>query len=219
MRLTAPPPSRVHGAQVFVLALRPVVRAISWRPVALGAAAAITLIAFLRARHADPGATLAGVRAAALLLCAGLAFALDDPAASTLASSPTPKAARRGHRMVILLGLFVVLWGTMITVAEGLPLAAATLEAAAMLGVALGAAALAARSAPDGLGGIAGGPVLTLLLLATFVGQRHWPRWVSLLPSSPLDPAWSAAHIRWALLLAISIGVLMATARDPAASG
>lgn len=118
--------------------------------------------------------------------------------------------------MAILLGLFALVWGAVVVIAPGVPVGAATLEAGAMLAIALSATAIVARSAPDGFGGIAGGPALTFLVLGTFLAQTHWPRYLTLLPGSSLDPAWLAAHVRWAVLLALSLGVLVATARDPA---
>jgi hypothetical protein len=100
---------------------------------------------------------------AALLLALGTSLVLDDPAAATLASSPTTLWRRRRRRLTLALVLVGVAWVVVDRVAghpdAGLvPPVSATLVLGTLLGLVLASAALAGGD--DQLGGAAAGPVL-----------------------------------------------------------
>lgn len=210
--------------RVLVLAVRPMVRSLRWRPLLGAAVAAAALLWLLRPDDGDPATLLGLLRLGGILLAAGSAFFLDDDAAETVACSPTSLAARRGLRLVVLVGVFAVLWGLLLGVASasaaagvgGLPIAGATLEVAGMLAFALAAAAVAGRWAADERGGVAAGPALTLLVLGAYLGQMRWPRYVTLFPVGPGDASWAPARLRWAVLLWLSAAVVALTSADPA---
>lgn len=195
----------------------PMTRAISWGPLAGGSVAALAVMVCLRMRDASTAGLIGGLRVGAVLLAAGAAFAIDDPAATTLASSPTPLSVRRSLRLALALGACFAAWTAMLRIAGGPthPAAAGiSVEAAGMLAVALAAASVAAPWIANGLGGLAGGPTLVALLLAAMIVQQYWPQWALL--AFPGTPAWEAAQLRW-LLLAGAGGTLVALAAlDPA---
>lgn len=89
-----------------------------------------------------------------------------------------------------------------------------SVEAAGMVAVTLAAASVAARSMPNGLGGLAGGPTLVCFLLAAIVVQQRWPQ--SDLLALPGTPAWTSAHHRWLVLAGASSILVALAALDPA---
>lgn len=178
------------------------VRAVWWQPV-VAAAVVATVVARLARLDPDMERFLA-----ALLLALGTALVLDDPAAATLASSPTTLWRRRRRRLALALALVGVAWVAVEQVAghpdAGLvPPGPATLVLGTLLGVVLATAALAGGE--DQLGGAAAGPVLLGFVV---VVARLPERW-SLLPV--------AGHERrWGLVLAVAVLALLAASRDPA---
>lgn len=197
-------------------AVIPVTRAVSWGPLGGGSVIALIVVGWLRMRDAGVASLVGGLRVGAVLLAAGAAFALDDPAATTLASSPTPLSARRSLRLALALGACLGAWTAMLTIAGGPAHLAAGLsvEAAGMLALALAAASVAGPRMANGLGGLAGGPTLVSFLLAAMIVQQYWPQWALL--AFPGTPAWEAAQARW-LALAGTGGALVALAGlDPA---
>ena len=195
----------------------PITRAISWGPLAGGSVIALAVVGFLRVRDAGTVGLIGGLRVGAVLLASGAAFALDDPAATTLASSPTPLSARRSLRLALALAAFFAAWTTMLRVAGGPTRAAAaglSLEAAGMLAVALAAASVAAPWVANGLGGLAGGPTLVSFLLAAIVVQQHWPQWALL--AFPGTAAWETAQLRWLVLAGAGSTLVGLAALDPA---
>ncbi|HWH35330.1 MAG TPA: hypothetical protein VNT56_08440 [Acidimicrobiales bacterium] len=196
----------------------------AWAPLFGATVASVGLLwALLHRNPESTASTLAGLRLAALLMSTGAAFALEDPAASTLASSPTGLRARQGLRLGLLLLTLAALWTAVAAAAavlagvapSALPLGAATLEAVAMLAVALAVTAAASRTA-DGRGGVTGSSALLLAMLAALLGQQRWPRHLTVFPFEPSDPAWELAHTRWFGVLVGAVVVLAAACSDPA---
>ncbi len=207
-------------ARVALVGLRPTARSMPWLPL-LGGAAGAGMGMWL----IDPGggetATMSGLRVTAFLLAAGAAFALDDPAATTLAASPTGLAARRGQRLMLVAPVWAVVWALAVTATQvawphGVPVAAATLEAAGMLALAVAAAAIAVPHVAEGRGGVVAGPVLTLAMMSALLAQFLYPRWATLFAFSPGAPEWQASHTRWTVLLVAGIVALVVTSLDPA---
>lgn len=205
-------------------ALRPVTRGMAWAPLLGATVASVGLLwVLLHPNAGSTASTLAGLRLAALLLSAGAAFALEDPAASTLAPSPTSLLARQALHLGLLLVTLAALWTALIVVASvlagvalsALPVGAATLEAVAMLALALAVTAAVSRTG-DGRGGVAGSSTLLLAVLAALVGQQQWPAHLTLFPFDPSDPAWALAHARWVWVLIGAVVVLAAASSDPA---
>ncbi|MBW3652254.1 MAG: ABC transporter [Actinobacteria bacterium] len=197
----------IRARQARLLA-RPTARLASWSALP---AAAVVAIAMLEL----DGPRVVELRLAAVALCIGAAFVLDDPAAQSLAASPTPLLFRRLLRIALLLPLVGALWAVVLWRAGETLATALTLELATMLVVTLAVAALAAPLVADCRGGLAAAPALLVLLAAALLVLPA--RW-TLFAAGPGDPGWEASHIRWALLLATAAAAFLIASRDPAAS-
>jgi len=194
----------VNRARQAALLARPVARTLPW--LALVAAAAL---AFAVVRLGD--AQTLQVRLAALALCVGAAFLLDDPAAETIQSVPTPLLVRRLLRLALAAPALAASWVLVLQPAVHAPAWELTLELGALLALAVAVAALIARGPGPALGGVAGGPaVLVLFGLAALLPHR----WALLVPG-PEDPRWTTAHARWAFVLAAGLGALVWASLDP----
>ena len=208
-------------ARVALVALSTTARSMSWLPLLAGAATAGVGMWMI-----DPAGgeapLLAALRLSAFLLAAGGAFALDDPAADTLAASPTRLRARRVHRLVLLGTVWGALWAVALAAAEAvsatgaLPVAVTTIEAAGMLALALAAAAVAMPHVAEGRGGVVAGPALTVAMLGALLAQYHYPRWATLFAFSSSQQEWQAARARWVVLLAAAVMALACASLDPA---
>lgn len=184
------------------------------------------------------------VRLAAVALALGAGLVLDDPAAETLAATPTTLAARRALRLLLAVPVLGAAWILVLGLsAQRLPMPAAaatdpsgampaggvttavvgtgempaggfTLELAGMVAAALAVAALAIRVLGDGR---VGGVVAGPALLALLGAALRLPgRWALFAPH-PAHPVWAGAQGRWLLALLVATTVLTAASRDPAA--
>lgn len=197
----------MSGLRHAALLVRPTVRSASWAPLAGAGALALAILAL-----GDPG--VGRLRLAAIALCVGAAFVLDDAAAATVASAPTPLWARRSLRVALALVPLAALWALVWWLADGASWAL-SLELGAMLALTLAAAALAAQIRGDGRGGVAAGPALLALLAAAYL---LLPARFGFFPADPEDPLWGPAHERWALVLLAGLLGLLLASRDPAAA-
>ena len=208
--MTVPSPRlRLRLRQVPVL-VPGTVRAVPWGPLLGGAALGLAIVHF---SSGDPGSLMLRLRLSAVLLCAGAAYVVDDPAARTLACSPTPLLDRRAFRVAGAVVAAGASWGALLVDVRwvagpgGWAPASLTLQAAALLTVALTMAVLASRVAPDGRGGVAGSAaVLVLALLAVALPDR-W---------SPFSLGEAGSSNRPALLLAVGLVAFVWTSLDPA---
>jgi len=191
-------------------------RAVPVGDVALHVAAATALLAATWTGLDDDGTAVLVLRGVAVLLAAALALAVDEAEASLLDASPTPMSARLAARLAPCAVLVLPVWVTALAVAHlrgaDVPPGALTLELAGLVGMAL-AVPLALRrwwrvSEPA----VVVGP----LLLGAMVAAAHLPRRLVLLPATPLDPSWDAAHLRWPVLLLAALALLVAASADPA---
>lgn len=186
------------------LLLRPLVRAVPLAP--LPAAAGFGLLVL--SLEGD----VLHLRLAAVALCAGAAFSLDDAAAATTASSPTPLLIRRLLRVAVVAPVAALLWVLLAAYAGESPATPLGLELAAMLAVTLAVAAASAPFVPEGRGGLAAAPALLVLLgVAALALPDGW----SLFAAGPHDPRWTASHERWSLFGLLALLVLVYASLDP----
>lgn len=187
---------------------RPLVRVVSWQPLGWVMAAGVAFVSIGSRSGVALRFSVAGAGVAA-----ATAFLLDDPAAGTLAASPTPLSARRLHRVAVAAAV-IPLWSTVAvsigaTHGAGLPLRGRTLELTVLVVIALAVSAAAATMGDRTGGGVAGAACSAACFASTFLPPRWW------LPF-PADPSGPGASHRLAAILACAIALLAWTSRDPA---
>lgn len=161
------------------------------------------------------GHDLAEVYALAFIAStAGFGFALDDPAAETIATSPTPLARRRVHRVVIAGAITVATWLVIAGVVatsdtERFPTYDVIIEVAALAAIGLATSAVVQRrtQAP-------GGPTAALVVVVgpAFLAAVVF-RDVQVFPS--LVPGQNLRE-RWIWLALAAVVLLVSVSRDPA---
>src|SRR5262249_32164335 len=157
------------------------------------------------------------LRLATIVAALGCAFLLDDPREPTTEGVAGSLLLRRGLGGARLRparaagGVAVRGRARPAHPARPLPVAALTLEAAAVLAVAVALAAAGARLTPERRGGVVAAPALLALACAAFL----LPARVALYPP-PGRAAWDAAHRRWAVLLGLALAAFATACRDPA---
>jgi hypothetical protein len=199
--------------------LVPTARAVGWVPALAAFALSLGLLALaVRPDLALPPADLVRwLRLAMIVAALGYAFLLDDPSEPTTEGVAGSLLLRRTLRVVLLLPATAAWWVAVVwrirAVHPGLPLpvAALTLEAAALLAVTLALAAAGSHLAPERRGGVVAAPALLTLATAAFL----LPAQVTLY-AQPGSAAWDGAHQRWALLLGLALAAFAAASRDPA---
>lgn len=191
-------------------------RALPRRALSLHLAAAAALPAAAWAGLDDDRTAVAVLRGVAVLLAAALALAVDEAGAALLDASPTPLRQRLAARLLVCAAAATPLWAAALAAAAArgatVPVGALTVELAALVAVGLVAPAALRRWARVAQPALVTGP----LLLAGLLGAAHLPAGAALLVSTPLDPAWADAHLRWSLLLLGALAGLALAARDPA---
>ncbi|MEU3165713.1 hypothetical protein [Streptosporangium sp. NPDC006930] len=189
-------------------------KVIRWQPL-LGAFLLTAVV--LAWPHDEPltwKGTVWSLRVIAVLVTLAVVFVLDDVAAEVLAPVPVPLAARTGLRLGFALLCVTPVWGvSLLVLAPGMPAVWiwwSTVELAGLLAAGLaGAATLATRYGMREPGvaaapGVVGGWLLLFVL----------PGPVAMFTLRPQD--WTAAHLRWSLLLVAGLAVLIRMSRDPA---
>lgn len=185
-------------------------RATQWTPWLI--AATISLVVVLL--HSD-GPVATPLQVSALLLGAGTGFAIDDPAAETLASSPTTLRRRHGVRLAAmgiataLAGLVLGLLARPTGVGEAVALVA---MASGLAGLNVGVAGVAGRISGWRHGGLVSSPVVLILIIASSMLPPVWRP----LPTGDIPGGWSAISTRWALACVVGLLVLAYSLRDPA---
>jgi len=197
-----------------VLLVRPLWRATRVAPI-LAAAVAGLVIVHLGRPVGWAGTAVANLPEAGTLLCFGAAFVLDDPAANVLAASPTTLIFRRSLRAALVIPLLALLWGVLLWHVQ-IPAGAWSLTAAfsGQLVVTLAIAAVAGHLVPGGLGGLAVGPTLFVLMLAQLLMPEGW----RFLPLN-LGRHWVDAGPRALMTTAAAVAVFLAASLDPARRG
>ncbi|WP_229880752.1 ABC transporter [Streptomyces viridiviolaceus] len=189
------------GRGVVWALVRPVWRTLPWR--ALGAAGTVGLLLAGTSRLVSggptPWLTLVLLRAAALVGALGLAFLLDDPARHLTAPVPTRRPLRQALRAVLVAPPVALWWAAVLLLAPAKvrpPVAGVTVEAAATCALAFAGAAAAVRLTREQRPGQAvAAALLTSAVLAPLLLPDGWELFV---PAE--NPAWDAAHDRWALV-------------------
>jgi fluoroquinolone transport system permease protein len=201
-------------------------RLVRWKPT-LGGVVVGYLILYQSSDGWSTGSIPATLplRMAALALCLGAVFVLDDKAAVTVASVPSTLRYRRFVRVVLIVPLVAAAWAGQLAYVfvhttnslhldtEGLlPIWGLTLELTGMMIAGLAIAAFAIRRLSEGSGGVAAGPTLLMLFGAGMFLPERW----TLFPGSMDDPQWAAAHVRWAIIGVLATLLLLYFSRDPA---
>jgi hypothetical protein len=158
------------------------------------------------------GTAVANLPEAGTLLCVGVAFVLDDPAANVLAASPSTLIFRRCLRVALVIPLLALAWGVLLWHSQ-IPSGALSLTAGfgGMLLVTFAISAVASHLVPGGLGGLAVGPTLLVLMLAQLV----IPRSLRFLPLN-FGRHWVDAGPRTLISAAAAMAVFVAASLDPA---
>ena len=196
-------------------ALRPTARSMAWGPL-VGAAAALAVIAAGMRPWQGHALSLSAVRLAVALAAVAAAFGVDDSAAPTVASSPTPLSRRRTTRLGLVLaaGAAVAVSASLTIAALGgtgdLPVARVLLEAT---GMQLGAIVCALL-----FGGDRGACVFAGSLLGSLVVQQRFPDY-ALFPLASGGPGWQRAGFTWTAIVIAAAGGVIALSRDPAYRG
>ncbi|MFH9860117.1 ABC transporter [Streptomyces sp. NPDC017202] len=183
----------------------PVWRSLPWAALTATAGSGLLLAASTRLPDQAPGPAwgLVVLRLTALTGGVGLAFLLDDPARHTTAASPLGRPLRAGLRLAMAVPLMVLWWAAVLLVLPGPtrpPLGPVTLEALATAACAIALATAAVRfthAAEVGKGTVA--RLGALAAVAVLVPAR-WG-----LLTLPGHRWWEETHVRWAVLLALTL--------------
>lgn len=202
--------SRARGlivrARQILLLVRPTVRASDWPAALAGSLLAIGVDHF--AGLISPPL---GMELAAVVLALGVSFALDDPAALTLAATPAPLGLRQMIRAACALPLVAAAWIAILLSSRGVDSGTLTLVLAGFLASAFAIAAVGVRFGESG--GLVAAPALLALGAAVFL----LPERISLLPVEGPQGNERAFAARWALVLALMAVIGKAASRDPGA--
>lgn len=179
-------------------------RAFRWQPLAVAVGVALPLT---RLGRADVDVRAALVVA---LLGIGAAFAYDDPAAVTLASSPTSLGRRRAGRVVVLCALLVAAWlplGVLLAIETpaGVPVGDIVVVLATVVAVVLAAAARVLVDAPAESGGAVAAAFGPLFLVVASLLPSRWALF-------PIE----GHEVRWLAVLLGAAGLVAMAGRDPA---
>lgn len=206
-----------RGRQVVQL-VGPTFRAMSLSPLVLSGLLGAAYV-YVQAPDRYIGDRITVLRLAALAVCLGAAFALDDPTEDTVGHVPTSPLVRRLVRVALVAPIATLLWLLFVRLTGDVPLELGgplpvpdlTLEAGTTFVVAMAATSAGARVAADGVGGIVAAPVVLGLAGAGLFLPLHNP----LLMGSPSTLPWDHAHDAWRLVLAFAAVAFVVVNRDP----
>jgi len=151
--------------------------------------------------------------AASVIAGSAVGYAVDDPAAPTLASSPTTLAVRRGMRALLIVAVVLIAWSVALLVADRYGTSSADVGALAgeLCATAAVSAAIASRARTDAsvsTGAVAAaGALLIVVTISAFA--YHWPA----LPAIGR----AQSHHRWWLIAGLGLAIAAWSSRDPAA--
>ncbi|WP_249998961.1 hypothetical protein [Actinoplanes sp. M2I2] len=184
----------------------PTARALPWGPLTACLVAGLLIMMVPAAATAGLGVDNI-VNLARIVMLAGalgVAFLLDDPAASTTAVLPVPRLARIAVRGLLAVPVLAGWWALTLAAAHlavaaevrpAVPALTLTVEAAALVCVAFALAGIRRGGAAGTVGGIVAAPLtLVLVLLLQFLPDG-WSLFVG-----AGDPRWREAHVIWSVL-------------------
>lgn len=203
----------------------PVVLGVTWRTVPTSvagiAACAIApaIVVSARGGHDFAGA----LTAASLIAGSGAGYAADDPAAATLASSPTTLATRRTLRGVLIALVLVMAWAVAVVLAARFGSSSPdvgffTAELSAAGAVSAAVAFRAPTDAPISVGAAAtAAALITIVVIAALasrwpalpalgLGGHHHGRWWWVVLAATAGAAWSSRDP--ASRLSVDLGAL-----------
>jgi hypothetical protein len=194
------------------LLVRPTLRVVRWSPLAI--AAALSGVVMFVDATADPPPPVSSLPAVALLLAAGVAFVLDDPASSTAAPTPTPLVMMRALRAVVALVPALACWGAVVPSADpGRAGLSVTVGFIAQCSVALGLAAVGARVVGDTRAGLfAGAGLIGIFVVAPLAFDVS-------LRLTPSSTTWAHLYGRWLLVGGIGLTVAALASSDRVTRG
>ncbi|MEV4113799.1 hypothetical protein [Nonomuraea sp. NPDC049695] len=149
--------------RVSLLLIRPLTRAIDWKPLALTVPVTVGLMAPLGLLF--PEIALGVQRMSALLLGGAAAFGLADAMDPDTAAAPVPRRLRQWLRTAMTVIPATLAWAAVhVITARGMPLREVVVEAAVLLLIGLVVTGFAVRHRAAGL---AGGAALLIVIAAT----------------------------------------------------
>ncbi len=193
------------------------VHSVRWPP-ALAAALIVGALASWRRESLDDlGSAMTVLRMVAVVLAVGAVFVLDDDAAVSVASAPTPlwwrRLLRYGVAAVFVLPVWIAVAAYTRAQQPELPWLRHSLELAALVAVGLAVASAVDRWS----GATEPGMAAALSVLGCTLVAAYLPPRVALFVQ-PESAHWQASTLRWVALLIMGLAVLVATTRDPAAA-
>jgi len=199
--------------------LVPTARAVGWLAALAAFAVSLGLLALAvrPGQPLDPVVLLRWVRLAMIVAAVGYAFLLDDPSEPTTEGVAGSLLLRRTLRAVLLLPATAAWWIAVVWRLRAvhpqlpLPIAALTLEAAALLAVTLALGAAGSRLAPERRGGVVAAPALLALATVAFLLPARLALYA---PAGSAE--WDGAHQRWTALLGLALVAFLLASRDPA---
>lgn len=184
-------------------------RATRWAPWLLAATISLVLVLL----HSD-GPVATPLQLSAFLLGAGAGFALDDPAAESLAPSPTTLRRRHGVRVAFITlatALATLVLGSLAHPSGVGETGALVAMTAGLLGLNLGASGVAGRLSEWRHGGLVSSPVVLILVIASSTLPPAWRP----LPTGDIPGGWPAIWTRWTLACLLGLLLLGHSCRDP----
>lgn len=185
-------------------------RVASWAPLACAGVAGLAVVGLTGSAS---GGLVFQLRLSGACVAASAAWVLDDPAAATLASSPTTLVARRAIRVAGAVACVAVWWAAAIVLAglraDNVAVLSLTRELVALTALSVLGAVGAPRWSGEGLGASAGAFVAIGWFALSFL-----PRLGGVpLPPDPLRPG-NAGRVL--AVAAVAVGLALLLSRDPA---
>jgi len=196
--------------------LHPTARLIPWRILVGSTIGAVVLVSFLTRRVPSTAQSIGALRSGVIVIAMGASFLLDDPAERSTDHLPVSRLVRRACTLlmaapVLAIGWFLAVQAVPGTQGASLPIEALTLEFAGILALTLVAAAALAPYTPEGLGGVAAGPAVLVILGAAFPLSHRIPGFIA----EPGDARWNPSHHAWAVALIALVLACAWLSRDP----
>ncbi|MEU9666597.1 ABC transporter [Streptomyces bobili] len=200
------PPATTRRSRALLRSLAPPVwRSLPWVALTVAGGLGLLFAASTRLPDQTPGAEvgLTVLRVTALSGGVGLAFLLDDPARHTTAASPLGRPYRAGLRLAMATPLLALWWTAVLLLLPGPtrpPLGPVTLEALATAAFAIALATATVRFTD---GAEVGRGAAIWLGAAAALAVLVPARWGLLTLAA--DRWWEETHVRWAVLLAVTL--------------